>query len=1000
MPDQSFECRAPDCHRCFQTVTGRGVHERRAHPTFYDQQQLESNPARKNRWTKEELLLLARKEAELSSRGVRFMNQELQKFSDRTLEAIKGQRRTAEYREMVGRFMEELRAKAGGNGRGELEGDNGETGDDTGNQIQNLLKEYLLNIEAPTNDDYNARWLFRIAGMVDRESKERVLLEIAAYMRETFIPENKNRNISSNNNKRKKCGGDIYRNKREKRRMEYARIQDLWRKNSGSCVNRIITDTIEQEPGLGRHLMEPYWKELMESSSDAVPDLPNPQGTQPSLWAPITEDELRRAFPATRTSAGPDGVTSKQLRRIPSAVLSRLFNLFMWCGGLPGHLYKSRTVLIPKKKGATSPGLFRPITVSSVFLRLFHRVLADRMGKIIIDERQRAFIKSSGCAENIALLDLALSHRSKKQGKLFMAILDLAKAFDSLSFAAIERTLISKGVPKEMADYVMKIYREGSTVLQHGGWQSSDIHPRRGVRQGDPLSPLIFNWVMDGMIRSIPAELGVDVGGRRLSVLAFADDLVLFASSERGLQELLGTVSAFLANCGLTINVGKSQTISWKTIPRQKKSVVDTSCKFKIGSSAIPTVSRSDRWSYLGVQVTADGITHPNLKVELETYLQRLTKAPLKPQQRLWALRTIIIPKLMYSLVLSKTTLSLLKRLDAVLRASVRKWLGLPKDAPNAYIHASIPDGGLGIHSMRWRAPLERLKCLEKIKNSDYLQDQTTQQFIENNITQTSLRLKDNTNTVINTNRLLSRFWGRVLHSSVDGAGLKGSGEVIGQHRWISENTKFLSGRDFINSLKLRINALPTRSRTSRGRQRDRSCRAGCHAVETSNHILQICHRTHGMRIKRHDAVVNYLKRNLIKQGYTVESEPHFNTSQGLRKPDLVASVGHTSIVIDAQVVGDQTDLGKADRDKVAYYSGNSSLSDLIKAKYCTTNVLTLSATLNWRGVWSPRSADNLLKRGIIKRTELKVLSSRVLIGGLASWNIFNKSTSYRGGVG
>lgn len=81
-----------------------------------------------------------------------------------------------------------------------------------------------------------------------------------------------------------------------------------------------------------------------------------------------------------------------------------------------------------------------------------------------------------------------------------------------------------------------------------------------------------------------------------------------------------------------------------------------------------------------------------------------------------------------------------------------------------------------------------------------------------------------------------------------------------------------------------------------------------------------------------------------MNKGFTVESAPHFITSEGLRKLDLVASLGQTSVVVDAQVVGDQVDLKTADSKKTEYYSKNESLTNQIKTKYNTSNVLTHSA--------------------------------------------------------
>ena len=112
---------------------------------------------------------------------------------------------------------------------------------------------------------------------------------------------------------------------------------------------------------------------------------------------------------------------------------------------------------------------------------------------------------------------------------------------------------------------------------------------------------------------------------------------------------------------------------------------------------------------------------------------------------------------------------------------------------------------------------------------------------------------------------------------------------------------------------KVRIGALPTRSRTTRGRRGDRLCRAGCMAQKTNNHVLQICPRAHKARIYRHDAVLSYLGRNLRRQGFEVQEEPHYRTQEGLRKPDIVATMGTLRLVIDAQIVDEQSDLENQD---------------------------------------------------------------------------------------
>ena len=61
--------------------------------------------------------------------------------------------------------------------------------------------------------------------------------------------------------------------------------------------------------------------------------------------------------------------------------------------------------------------------------------------------------------------------------------------------------------------------------------------------------------------------------------------------------------------------------------------------------------------------------------------------------------------------------------------------------------------------------------------------------------------------------------------------------------------------------------------------------------------------------------------------------------------------------------------------------------------KYGNEKVHFSSATLSWRGLWSAKSAKDLLKSEVINKYDLKVISSRVLVGGVAAWNLFNRRT-------
>ncbi|KAL1429770.1 hypothetical protein MTO96_015800 [Rhipicephalus appendiculatus] len=107
---------------------------------------------------------------------------------------------------------------------------------------------------------------------------------------------------------------------------------------------------------------------------------------------------------------------------------------------------------------------------------------------------------------------------------------------------------------------------------------------------------------------------------------------------------------------------------------------------------------------------------------------------------------------------------------------------------------------------------------------------------------------------------------------------------------WLGEGTTFLKGREFIDLAKFHIAAIPNLTRLKRGQNTPKRCRAGCDSDESLGHILQRCHRTRHQRIQRHDTIVRYLAKRLREKEWRVREEPHYQTSQGTKIPDLVLS--------------------------------------------------------------------------------------------------------------
>ncbi|KAG0425873.1 hypothetical protein HPB47_026983 [Ixodes persulcatus] len=239
--------------------------------------------------------------------------------------------------------------------------------------------------------------------------------------------------------------------------------------------------------------------------------------------------------------------------------------------------------------------------------------------------------------------------------------------------------------------------------------------------------------------------------------------------------------------------------------------------------------------------------------------------------------------------------------MDVTIRCFVRRWVNLPHDTPLALFHAPAAEGGLGITSRRASIPSMLLQRLGNLSLSDHPGCEaalrtpllTSQQ--RRAAAATNFQDRDLTTKVE-----VHRMWPMLLHRSCDGKALKESRKVPAAHRWLTDGTRFLSGRQFINLVKLNNNVLPTLELTSGGRDRDISCRAGCQAPKSFGHMLQASHRGHRGRVKRHDNVAGYACGRLAQLQWQVLWEPHYAVSGTVMKTDLVAYKDADCVVLYA----------------------------------------------------------------------------------------------------
>ncbi|KAK7881462.1 hypothetical protein WMY93_029871 [Mugilogobius chulae] len=231
----------------------------------------------------------------------------------------------------------------------------------------------------------------------------------------------------------------------------------------------------------------------------------------------------------------------------------------------------AHTTPIPKtcnKKAVPLLKNWRPITVGSVVYRTFMGILAERMGEACPPHpRQRGFIQGPGCAENISVIKsihTAAKRRSRSLGAVFI---DLARAFDSVAHNLIRGVLNAKGLDQLVVKLIGSAYANSCTQIKTSSGFTAPIQLKSGVKQGDSLSPILFNLCLDPLMYALEKEVVGAQFGRELAIpsISYADDLVILGESHPELQKALDVLTIYLERVGLSANPAKCHSLLLST---------------------------------------------------------------------------------------------------------------------------------------------------------------------------------------------------------------------------------------------------------------------------------------------------------------------------------------------------------------------------------------------------------------------------------------------------
>lgn len=330
-----------------------------------------------------------------------------------------------------------------------------------------------------------------------------------------------------------------------------------------------------------------YYAEFFRSRGENLLDigllnLPRlPEEEKKSLVKNISKQEIKLALEsmADDKAPGPDGLNARSYKFLwpfLAPKLEEFISSFHKYAQIPAGLNSSFVVLIPKIPNPIMVKDFRPISLINTSIKILTKILAnrlaDRMG-LLISDMQTGFMKGRQAAEGILVVKEIVHSLQKGKKKGMVIKLDFEKAFDTIKWEFLFSVLERMNFDISWITWIKSLLSTSRISILVNGSPSKEFSPERGLRQGDPLSPLLFNLVAEvlgSMLREASNQgifKGIAFGDSSIPLthLQYADDTIIFVddsvNSIRGVKSVL---QCFQLLSGLKINFDKSEIFAHK----------------------------------------------------------------------------------------------------------------------------------------------------------------------------------------------------------------------------------------------------------------------------------------------------------------------------------------------------------------------------------------------------------------------------------------------------
>lgn len=268
-----------------------------------------------------------------------------------------------------------------------------------------------------------------------------------------------------------------------------------------------------------------------------------------------------------------------------------------------------------KKGDKTICSNYRGIALLDAAYKIFATCLRNKIGKLteeLLGEYQAGFRGNKSTTDQVYVLKHLIANSYEHNLDLHMLFIDFKQAYDTISKRDMLKILRELGIPDKLIRLINMTHEDTSCKVLVDGRISENFKVVRGLRQGDPISPLLFNLVLEGIIRRSGLSRTGTIYRQRHQILAYADDIVLVTRSKTEMQRIFERLEQEARAIGLMINKEKTKFMKIKKGEEEQK----RDWKIQVENN-VYSFEEVTNFTYLGVTLTNDNEEDTEIKTRI-----------------------------------------------------------------------------------------------------------------------------------------------------------------------------------------------------------------------------------------------------------------------------------------------------------------------------------------------------------------------------------------------